>query len=61
MDRMREIYPDATKICGQYEVLSGRAYMDYTIEFKDKKKKVTPLLCSHCPHCGQPYPMEGSI
>lgn len=55
MDRLREIYPN-THISGQYEA-SGRAYMSYRVEYSgDKKKKVVPLLCSHCPHCGKAYP-----
>ena len=51
-----KLYPTATSIEGQYEVLSGRAYMNYTVYEEGKKKPVeVPVLLSYCPHCGEPY------
>jgi len=51
-----KLYPNATSIDGQYEILSGRAYMNYTVHEEGKKKPVeVPVLLSYCPHCGEPY------
>lgn len=53
---MKQLYPSAIEISGQYEMLSGRSYSEYTITLPDKKRQtVVPLLHSHCPHCGLPY------
>lgn len=55
---LKEHYPDAHLITGQYEILSGRAYVNYTVRLGDKKKIEQMVLCSYCPHCGKPYPKE---
>lgn len=38
------------------EVLSGRAYLSFTVTEQGKKKnKEIPLLLSKCPFCNEPY------
>ena len=59
-EKFRELYPNAASIFGQYEMLSGRAYMEFEITMEGKKKpKKVPLLLSRCPHCGKPYDEAG--
>lgn len=38
------------------ELLTGRAYLEFTIKEKGKKKgRKMPVLLSRCPFCGEPY------
>lgn len=38
------------------ELLSGRAYLEFTVKEKGKKReRKMPVLLSRCPFCGTPY------
>lgn len=38
------------------EVISERAYLEFTVKEKGKKReRKMPLLLSRCPFCGEPY------
>lgn len=46
-------------ISSPVEILSGRAYLSFTVREQGKKKdKEIPLLLSKCPFCGEPYETE---
>ncbi|MDD5018077.1 MAG: hypothetical protein PHO15_08280 [Eubacteriales bacterium] len=56
MDKFKEMYPEATGITGQYEILSGQAYSVVKVQMPGKKKpKEVLLLHSYCPTCGKKY------
>lgn len=41
------------------EMLSGRAYMMFTVkEHGKKREKQVPMLLLNCPICGKPYMQE---
>lgn len=43
----------------QLEMLSGRAYMLFTVkEHGKKREKQVPMLLLKCPICGKPYMQE---
>lgn len=44
----------------QLELFSGRTYTDFEVRSKEFKKgsRIVPMLHSHCPFCGKPYPKE---
>jgi len=57
---LQKLYTGATDILGQYELLSGRSYMEYEITMPERKKPRTKMvLHSYCPHCGQKYDTDG--
>lgn len=57
IEKFKEMYPEATSIVGQYEILSGRAYSTVKVKLPNQKKeKEVLLLHSHCPTCGEKYP-----
>ena len=38
------------------DILSGRAYLEFTVKEKGKKKeRKMPVVLSRCPFCGKPY------
>lgn len=38
------------------EVISERAYLEFTVKEKGKKReRKLPVLLSRCPFCGEPY------
>ena len=54
--KLKEMYPDAEYVEGQYETFSGRSYSDCGIKFPDKKKpRKILLLNTYCPICGKKY------
>lgn len=58
-EKFKELYPDAQRISGQYEMLSGRAYSVIEITIPNKKKPIERLLLhSYCPTCGKKYESE---
>ncbi len=59
IEQLKKLHPDAISIDGQYEILSGRAYVNYSIRLEEKKRaKEVPVLCSYCPHCGEKFSKE---
>lgn len=41
------------------EILSGRAYLSFTVKEQGKKKeKEIPLMLSKCPFCGEKYEIK---
>lgn len=54
-EKMKELV-DAESVEAPVELLTGKAYLEFTVKKKGKKKEEKmPLLLSQCPFCGEPY------
>ena len=43
------------EVDGPVELLSGRAYIDFTVRRNRKKVKKVSVMLSRCPFCGKEY------
>jgi hypothetical protein len=52
-------HPEAEYMNGQYEMLSGRGYMNFSYKIPSRKSEKTMMvLFSYCPFCGKSYQEE---
>lgn len=53
---MDEVLENIEQVLPPIEVISERAYLEFTVKEKGKKReRKLPVLLSRCPFCGEPY------